>query len=240
MNSQRLLIFDMDGVLVDVTESYRQTIIETVRQFTGVQITHKEIQAVKNRGGSNNDWDLSLELIRERGGAPTREAVIAAFQRIYLGDNPSTFAQGGEQQPNRNNGLIARERWLPRDSLLERLAERFRFALFTGRERWEAQFTLSKFAPGIRFDPIVGMEDVQFEKPHPEGLLKIVEQVKPSELCYIGDVMDDCLAARAAAVPFIGVVSPQNPLAVELEALFRKGGAQAVVPDINELERVLP
>ena len=262
MNAPRLLIFDMDGVLVDVTESYRQTIIETVRHFTGVEITHKEIQAAKNRGGSNNDWDLSLELVRERGGAPTREAVIRAFQRIYLGENPSTFApfgyaqgrQGGpfgaaqdgerksnrEQQPNRNNGLIARERWLPRDHLLERLSQRFHFALFTGRERWEAQFTLAKFAPGIRFDPIVGMEDVQFEKPHPEGLLKIVEQVKPSELFYIGDVMDDCLAARAAAVPFIGVVAPQNPLAVELESLFRKGGAQAVVPDINELERVLP
>ena len=35
MTGQRLLIFDMDGVLVDVTESYRQTIIETVKQFTG-------------------------------------------------------------------------------------------------------------------------------------------------------------------------------------------------------------
>lgn len=248
MNAQRLLILDMDGVLVDVTESYRQTIIETVRHFTGVEITHTEIQAAKNRGGSNNDWDLSLELVRERGGAPERGEVIAAFQRIYLGENPSTFAQGGpfgaaqdgERQPNRNNGLIARERWLPRDHLLERLSARFRLALFTGRERWEAQFTLSKFAPGVRFDPIVGMEDVQFEKPNPEGLLKIVEQMKPAEVFYIGDVMDDCLAARAAAVPFIGVVSPQNPLAAELEALFRKGGAQAVVPDINELERVLP
>jgi HAD superfamily hydrolase (TIGR01548 family) len=226
MNRQRLLIFDMDGVLVDVTESYREAIRETVRQFTGVSITHKEIQAVKNRGGSNNDWDLSLELIRERGASPGREEVIAAFQRVYLGEN--------------NTGLISRERWVPRDQLLERLALRFHFALFTGRERWEAQFTLSKFAPGIRFDPLVGMEDVQFEKPHPEGILKILEQLKPLETFYIGDVMDDCLAAQAASVPFIGVVSRANPLAVELEALFRRQGAVAVVPDINDLEQVLP
>ncbi len=221
-----LLIFDMDGVLVDVTESYRETIRETVRQFTGATITHTEIQAAKNRGGSNNDWDLSLELIRERGASPAREEVIAAFQRIYLGE--------------RNNGLIARERWLPSDGLLERLSQRFRFALFTGRERWEAQYTLAKFAPGIRFDALVGMEDVEFEKPHPEGLLKIVERLKPEELFYVGDVMDDCLAARAAAVPFIGVIAPQNPLGVELEALFRRHGALAVLADINELEKVLP
>ena len=119
MTGQRLLILDMDGVLVDVTESYRQTIIETVKHFTGRNIAHQEIQAVKNRGGSNNDWDLSLELIRERGGTPAREEVIEVFQRIYLGES--------------NNGLIARERWLPRDHLLERLSQRFRLALFTGR-----------------------------------------------------------------------------------------------------------
>ena len=226
MNRPSLLIFDMDGVLVDVTASYRETIRETVRQFTGISITHKEIQASKNRGGSNNDWELSLELIRERGVSPSREEVVAAFQRVYLGKD--------------NTGLISRERWLPREQLLERLALRFHLALFTGRERWEAQFTLSKFAPGILFDPLVGMEDVEFEKPHPEGILKILDRLKPEETFYVGDVMDDCLAARAASVPFIGVVSSDNPLAVELEALFREQGAMAVVADINELEQVLP
>ena len=226
MGTQSLLIFDMDGVLVDVTESYRQTIIEAVKHFAGAVVTHKEIQAAKNRGGSNNDWDLTLELVRERGGAPAREKVIEVFQRIYLGENC--------------NGLISRERWLPQDHLLQRLSQRFRLALFTGRERWEALFTLSKFAPGVVFDPVVGMEDVQREKPHPEGLLKIMEQVKPEQVFYIGDVMDDCRAARAAAVPFIGVVSPENPLREELERLFRQEGARAILSDINELEQVLP
>ena len=225
MGTQSLLIFDMDGVLVDVTESYRQTIIEAVKHFAGAVVTHKEIQAAKNRGGSNNDWDLTLELVRERGAAPAREKVIEVFQRIYLGENC--------------NGLISRERWLPQDHLLQRLSQRFRLALFTGRERWEALFTLSKFAPGVVFDPVVGMEDVQREKPHPEGLLKILEQVKPEQVFYIGDVMDDCRAARAAAVPFIGVVSPENPLREELERLFRQEGARAILSDINELEQVL-
>ena len=226
MGTQSLLIFDMDGVLVDVTESYRQTIIETVKHFTGAVVTHKEIQAAKNRGGSNNDWDLTLEMVRERGGAPAREKVIEVFQRIYLGENC--------------DGLISRERWLPQDHFLQRLSERFRLALFTGRERWEALFTLSKFAPGVVFDPVVGMEDVQLEKPHPEGLLKIMEQVKPAEVFYVGDATDDCRAARAAAVPFIGVVSAQNPLREELERLFRQEGARAILSDINELEQVLP
>ena len=225
MAQANLLIFDMDGVLVDVTDSYRQTIIEAVKHFAGEEISHQEIQAAKNRGGSNNDWDLTLELVRARGASPTREEVIETFQRIYLGDNC--------------DGLIARERWLPQNHLLQRLSQRYRLALFTGRERWEALFTLKKFAPDVAMDPVVGMEDVQFEKPHPEGLLKILEAVKPKKVFYVGDVTDDCRAARAANVPFIGIVGPSNPLRDDLVRLFEREGARAVISDVNELEQVL-
>ena len=31
-----VIVFDMDGVLVEVTQSYREAIRETVRHFTGV------------------------------------------------------------------------------------------------------------------------------------------------------------------------------------------------------------
>ena len=49
----------MDGVLVDVSESYRATIQATVKHFTGLEPTHEEIQDWKNRGGWNDDWALS-------------------------------------------------------------------------------------------------------------------------------------------------------------------------------------
>ncbi|MBI4443880.1 MAG: HAD-IA family hydrolase [Acidobacteria bacterium] len=225
MEQENLLIFDMDGVLVDVTDSYRQSIIEAVKHFTGAEITHQEIQAAKNRGGSNNDWDLTLELARMRGASPSREEVIETFQRIYLGNNC--------------DGLIARERWLPRNHLLQRLSRRFRLALFTGREHWEALFTLKKFAPDIAIDPVVGMEDVRYEKPHPEGLLKIMEAVKPEKVFYVGDATDDCRAARAANIPFIGITGPCNPLRDDLKRLFEREGARAVISDVNELEQVL-
>ncbi|MBI4460798.1 MAG: HAD-IA family hydrolase [Acidobacteria bacterium] len=226
MSSQDLLIFDMDGVLVDVRESYRQTVIEAVKHFTGAEITNEQIQAVKNRGSANNDWDLTLELVRERGSQDSREEVIEVFQRIYLGEN--------------NDGLIARERWLPADGLLHRLARRYRLALFTGRERWEALYTLSKFSPDVILDPVVGMEDVQREKPDPEGLQKILAAAAPARAYYVGDAVDDCRAARAAEVPFVGVAAPANPLREDLEGLFQQGGAFAIIADVNELEQALP
>jgi len=226
MIMQGLLIFDMDGVLVDVTGSYRQTVIQTVKHFTGIEVTNQDIQALKNRGGSNNDWDLAVEMICANGGSPDRDEVIAAFRRIYLGENC--------------NGLISQERWLAGDGLLARLAERWRLALFTGRERWEALHTLAKFAPQAVFDPVIGMEDVAREKPDPDGLFKILRATEPGEAYYIGDTMDDCRAALAARVAFIGVAGPENPLREDLRARFQQEGAFAVVSDLSELERTLP
>lgn len=226
MKNGRLLIFDMDGVLVDVTDSYRSAIIASVKEICGAEITQADIQRYKNRGNSNNDWDLTLEIAREHGSRIAREEVIAIFQRIYLGENCT--------------GMISRERWLPRPGLLERLAGKFRFALFTGRESWEAKFTLGKFVPQMTFDPIIGMHEVAREKPDPEGMLKIIGQVQPSEVFYIGDVMDDFRAAQAAGVPFIGVVKSGAGLRDELGAWFRRQGARAVISDVNELEGVLP
>ncbi len=64
-----ILIFDMDGVLVDVSKSYRKTIQRTVRIYletcleferTGRDwVTNEEISLFKSTGGFNNDWDLT-------------------------------------------------------------------------------------------------------------------------------------------------------------------------------------
>ncbi len=54
-----LLIFDMDGVLVDVNASYRATIQATVKHFSNYEPSHDEIQDWKNRGGWNDDFGCS-------------------------------------------------------------------------------------------------------------------------------------------------------------------------------------
>ena len=41
--SGRILVFDMDGVLVDVTESYREAIQQTVEHFTGRLMVEVEV-----------------------------------------------------------------------------------------------------------------------------------------------------------------------------------------------------
>jgi HAD superfamily phosphatase len=215
-----ILVFDMDGVLVDVTESYRETIAQTVEHYTGTRIPNELIQDFKNQGGWNDDWRLSHHLITGVGIDVPFEEMKAYFQEIFLG------------------GLILREKWVAREGALEKLAEQFRLAVFTGRPRQEADLTLQRFANGLTFHPIVAMEDVVNHKPAPDGLLEIARANPDTKLFYVGDSVDDARSARAAQVPFIGIAAPSNPRYVDLAFLFQQEQAYAIVDDINYLNEV--
>lgn len=221
---KNLIIFDMDGVLVDVGESYRATIQATVKAFTGYEPTREEIQDWKNRGGFNDDWLLSHRMIQERGVAAEYTDVVERFQKIFHGDG--------------TNGLYVREVWIARNGLFPALAERHHLAVFTGRLRWEANLTLDRFLPGV-FDPVIGADDVIRTKPDPEGLHKICEAVPHGNCWYVGDTVDDARASRAANIPFIGIASRENPRRDELVRLLREEGAISVLEDINSLEEAI-
>ena len=99
------VLFDMDGVLVDVSRSYREAVRQTVFHFSGQDVSTGEIQAVKNKGGYNNDWDLSLKLLQDRGFKLSKGEVVDAFQKIYLGRD--------------FNGLIRNETWILKKDLFK-------------------------------------------------------------------------------------------------------------------------
>ena len=69
MNKPNLIVFDMDGVLIDVSNSYRDTVRQTARLFlksapASAKLPEPlfplaDLAAIKQSGGLNNDWDLS-------------------------------------------------------------------------------------------------------------------------------------------------------------------------------------
>ena len=222
-------VFDMDGVLVEVGDSYRETICQTVHHFTGKTITRDLVQEYKNRGGFNNDWLLSQTISRDLGVDVEYETVIQRFNELFFG----TVKDGVP------DGLMSRERWIPKPGLLEGLARRYALSIFTGRLREEAEMTLRRFASGHRFAPLIGAADVEQGKPHPEGLLKIQAAHPGMELWYVGDTVDDARPAHAAGIPFVGIAAPGTPYRGRLLELFEQHGALAVIEDINQLPEVL-
>ena len=148
----------------------------------------------------------SPPLIQERSKDVPYQTVVDRFQEIFHGDG--------------SNGLILREQWVAREGLFDRLAGGHQMAVFTGRLRWEAQVTLSRFLPNV-FDPVIGVDDVLRSKPDPEGLLKICSTVPHAKCWYVGDTVDDARASSAANIPFVGIASPSSPGTTNLVRLLR-------------------
>jgi HAD superfamily hydrolase (TIGR01548 family) len=220
-----VIVFDMDGVLAEVTESYREAIVQTVERFTGKRIARESIQDYKNRGGWNNDWALTQKIASDLGVEVDYETVVEKFNEIFLGVN--------------GNGLIERERWLPEAGLLERMSKQYALAIFTGRLRYEADITLRRFAEGLRFDPIICADDVKAEKPAPEGLLAIRNRRLGLKLWYVGDTVDDARCARAAGAPFIGIAARTHARRDDLVRLFEQERAVAILDNVNQIEDAL-
>jgi HAD superfamily hydrolase (TIGR01548 family) len=74
------VVLDIDGVLVDVADSYRRAIVESIDRVYGERIDDDDIQQFKDAGGFNNDWELtyagSLYVLARREGLDT---AIGAF-----------------------------------------------------------------------------------------------------------------------------------------------------------------
>ncbi len=83
------VVLDIDGVLVDVADSYRRAIIESIDHVCGKTIDRAGIQAFKNAGGFNNDWELTdaaaLFILARREGL--RMDVEAFTDRIAADDD---------------------------------------------------------------------------------------------------------------------------------------------------------
>ncbi|MBS3100767.1 histidinol-phosphate transaminase [Candidatus Woesearchaeota archaeon] len=214
-----LLIFDIDGVLVDVSKSYRLAIKKTVEYFTGRSTSFEEIQEYKNKGGLNNDWDLTEAIIKAKGESVDKKKIIKKFQNYY-------------------NNLINNEKWLLDRRILKSLSKRYTLAILTGRPRKEAYSVLKRSKITNCFSTMVAMEDITKQKPFPAGLLKILNQYPNLDAYYFGDTIDDMKTAISANIKSIGILPPQDKSA-QLRNLLIKNGAKIVIKNINEIMEVL-
>jgi HAD superfamily phosphatase len=223
----KILIFDMDGVLVDPTESYRGALVDTVEHFAGVRPEHDEIVAIKNEGGYNDNTLVAERIVRRLGSNVPYDELLRYFRLRCWG------ASGDGSTPD---ARMRRERWLVEDGLFERLRRTHRLAIYTGRGMRSARFTLDRFTDASLFDPIMTVDQVERGKPDPEGLFKILESTKAREALFVGDNADDANCARAAGVPFVGIAADSSARREETVAMFEALGARAVIGSVNELE----
>jgi pyrophosphatase PpaX len=92
-----------------------------------------------------------------------------------------------------------------------------KLAVFTGKGRRTAMVTLEKLAIKDFFDVIVSGNDVVHHKPHPEGILRVLDilAVDANEALMVGDSLSDVSASKAAGVRIAAVLwDSYDPLRV--------------------------
>ena len=197
MNNIGLILFDIDGVIRDVTNSYRIAIQETVFFFSGWKPSIQDIDSIKSEGCWNNDWDLSLEMIKRHQqidnfslSTPTRSKLIECFENFYFGGDPT-------RDPNEWKGLIRNETLLVKKNLFNELSQqRIGWGFVSGAELPSAKFVLKKRL-GLDSFHLIAMGDAP-DKPNPTGFISLSSKLSNTRLgasnhpiAYIGDTVAD-------------------------------------------------
>jgi HAD superfamily hydrolase (TIGR01548 family) len=224
--SPEILIFDVDGVLVDVRDTYWRSGIETIKFLTGKRVTHAELHRWKSKPGNNDDWQMVANWATALGRPTTFDEARKAFEQFYWGT---------KGRP----GNVLREKLIVTPAQIARWAARYELNLFTGRNRQEYAFTFEKWPAAKHFRTVITVDEVANKKPHPEGLYKILGKRDPASALYLGDNIDDALAARDAGVPFAAIIAVGEHNYRKRAAQFRKLGAVALLPRATALNQLL-
>ena len=217
-------LFDMDGVLADVSLSFRAAIVKTGRIY-GVELSTEDIEECKALGGANDDWRLTQTLLRNRGIDVAIDEVTQCFESFYQGDGATP-------------GLHECETLRTSRGCLEAWRERGPLAIVTGRPRADAERFLERFRLTDLFETIVAREDAAL-KPDPEPVRLALKRMGLKRAWMFGDTKDDFDAAFGAGAVSIGIrANADADLAIK-EQLLSAGAARVFdsVPTYEELVR---
>lgn len=219
-----LFVFDMDGVIYDVKNSYREAIKKTVKYYTGEECTDLDIQSVKNMGNMSNDWDVSEYLIKKTGKNINYNEMVDIFQDFFFvkDRNPA--------------GLIDNEKNVLDEKFYIKLNKYADCAIFTGRPKQEAFHSLKRDNLLKYFSYFVCNEDVEGNyKPSPYGLEKIKKCCPHSEIYYFGDTVDDIKAGVDADIVSYGIIPPFATHIEDTKKCLFEYGAKGVFESKDEI-----
>ena len=216
MRVVRLVVFDLDGTLVDSTQDLATAVNAALARVAPGTLP-LPIDTVRAYIGNGAGVLITRSL--EAAGLPLRpEDVLAVFLDCYRGCLLDTT----RLYPGVREAL---------DSLADRT-----LAVLTNKPGDMSRTILAGLEVAGRFAQIYGGGDVPGRKPDPAGLLRLMAEtgVAPRETVIVGDSAVDVRTGRAADVRTVGVTYGLDPESLTADP------PDHLIHDLRDLARLLP
>lgn len=180
------VIFDLDGTLTDTLADLKNSVNYALSQFGFPERTTEEIRSFVGNGVKR----LVFSSVPENTPEGVSEKCLDVFKEYYAA-----------------NSLVETK---PYDGIIDMLnvlkEQKIKTAVVTNKMHPAAVDIVDSFF-GNLIDVTVGQIDGAAQKPQPDGIYYALEKlgVSREKAVYVGDSEVDCITAKNAGVPCVGV-----------------------------------
>ncbi|MFS0816316.1 HAD family hydrolase [Lysinibacillus sp. 1P01SD] len=174
----KAIIFDVDGTILDTEQAILQSLQRTLLEET--------------------DQQYSLEDLRFALGIPGKDTL----QRLNIDDIDEVHRKWSAAVLDFSHEVTVFEKL---EEVIQQLAAKpLLLGIVTSKTAQEVTDEFDSFCLSHYFKHIVSASDTEKHKPHPEPLLKCLDelQVAPEDAIYIGDSIYDFQCAKQAGAKF--------------------------------------
>lgn len=209
MFKAELIIFDLDGTLIDSSKDIAWAVNKTLRQMGFEELSY---QAIKERIG----WGVKMLL--EKALPNEKHNLVKEAREIFMG-----YYSGH---------LLVKTKLYPNVADVLRHFKNKKLAVATNKPLNLTQKILDGLNISDYFKKVVGGDDVQNKKPAPEAIEIILRELNalPKETVFVGDSVIDIEAGKKAEVITIGAA-----YGFRGRQELKEAGADRIIEDIKEL-----
>ena len=190
-----VVLFDLDGTVIDSGAIILASMRHATREVLGLEVSDAELmQAV---------------------GGPGLEAQMRHFAPDRVDELVRSYRAHNEPLHDELETCEGME-----DVLLRLKEERRKLGVVTAKRRVTVQLAFDRLPLAHFFDAVVGSDETEKHKPHPEPLLFAAARLgaDPGRCAYVGDSPFDVRAAKAAGMHAVAVTWGRIHERAKLEA----------------------